>query len=287
MQYAPGSGADQLARVVSDAVQKESGSGFVIRNLPGALAVIGTSTLVKSPADGYTVGICSASVNSIAPSLFKSLPYDPGADFTFIEPLAAYTYVVSSAPELGFAKLDDLVQHAQANPTKLSYVYANATAQVLAAALARSLRIQALAVPYKAAQEGLADMSQNRVSFGITDVGVTVPMVKSARVKPLAVISARRSASLPDVPSLAEQGRTPPEVTAWAGLCGPRNMPPEAVTWLRQQVRKASTRPEVLEKLTLLGLEPLTLGTTSFADFVARQLVVWTEAAREAGIRAE
>lgn len=288
VQYAAGSGADQLARVIADSVHKGSPfTNFVIRNMPGALGVIGTTALVRSPADGYTVGICSASVNSIANSLTKSLPYDTVTDFTFIEPLAAYTYVVTSAPDLGFDSLDALLKQASAKPGALSYVYANATAQVLSAVLTMQLGLRALPVPYKSALEGLADISQNRVSFGVTDVGTTVPMARSGRVKPLAVISAQRSINLPDVPTLTELGKAPIQVVAWAGICGPKNMPPETTAWLRTQVRKARGEAETLERFKLLGLDPLDLGSQSFPDFVTAQLRLWTAAARDAGIKAE
>lgn len=288
VQYAAGSGADQLARVIAESVQRGNpGTNFVIRNTPGALGVIGTTALVRSPADGYTVGICSASVNSIANSLVKSLPYDTVTDFTFIEPLAAYTYVVTSAPELGFTSLDAMVKQATAKPDSLSYVYANATAQVLSATLVKQLGVRVLPVPYKASAEGLADISQNRVSFGVTDVGTTVPMVKSNRVKPLAVISAQRSINLPDVPTLAEAGKAPIQVVAWAGICGPKGMPAEATAWLRTQVRKARGEAETLEKFKLLGLDPLELGSVSFNDFVVSQQKLWTAAAQGAGIKAE
>lgn len=287
VQYAAGSGADQLARVIADATHKTSGANFVIRNTPGALGVVGTTALVRSPADGYTIGICSASINSIANSINKSLPYDTVTDFTFIEPLAIYTYVVTSAPELGLDSLDALVKQAAAKPGALSYVYANATAQVLSAALTKQLDMRVLPVPYKSSAEGLADVSQNRVSFGVTDVGTTVPMVKAGRVKPLAVISTQRSINLPDVPSLTELGKAPIRVVAWAGICGPKNMPPEATTWLRNEIRKARGDAETLEKFKLLGLDPLQLGSTSFPDYVVAQQRFWTDAAKDAGIKAE
>ncbi len=287
VQYAAGSGADQLARVAGDAIARESSASFVIRNMPGALAVVGTSALVKSPSDGYTIGICSASINSSANALFKTLPYDIIKDFTFIEPLAVYTYVLSSAPELGYKSVDDLTAAAKASPGKLSYAYANATAQVLAAVLVKQLGIQALPVPYKASGESLADLSENRVSFAVTDMGVTVPMIKANKIKALTVIAAKRSANLPDVPSLVEAGKPAVEVIAWAGICGPKNMPQESVTWLRNQIQKARAKNEVLEKFMLLGLDPLSLGNESFTDFVARQLPLWTDAAREAGIKAQ
>ncbi len=288
VQYAAGSGADQLARVIADSVHKENlAANFVIRNMSGALGVIGTAALVRSPADGYTVGICSASVNSIANSLSNSLPYDTVTDFTFIEPLAAYTYVVTSAPELGVDSLDALMKQAAAKPGSLSYVYANATAQVLSGVLTKQLDIHALPVPYKSSLDGLIDVSQNRVSFGVTDVGATMPIVKSGRVKPLAVISAHRSINLPDVPTLTELGKAPIQLVAWAGICGPKNMPPETTAWLRTQVRKARGEAETLKKFKLLGLDPLELGSQSFPEFVTAQLRLWTAAARDAGIKAE
>ena len=287
VQYAAGSGADQLARVIADAVQKGAGASFVIRNMPGALGAIGTTALVRSPADGYTIGICSASVNSIAPSVTKSLPYDTVADFTFIEPLAAYTYVVTTSPDKGFESLDALVRQAQAKPDSLSYVYANASAQVLSATLARQLDVRALPVPYKSSAEGLADVSQNRVSYGVTDVGTTVPMVRSGKVRPLAVIASQRSLNLPDVPAITELGKAPIPVIAWAGICGPKNMPPEVTAWLRGQIRKARGETETLEKFKLLGLDPLQLASASFTDFVLAQARHWTDAAREAGIKPE
>ena len=287
VQYAAGSGADQLARVIAQSLQTGSGSNIVIRNMPGALGAIGTTALVRSPADGYTIGICSASVNSIANSVTKTLPYDTVTDFTFIEPLAVYTYVVTSAPELGINSLDALVKHAAANPDKLSYVYANATAQVLSAALTKQLEMRALPVPYKSSAEGLSDLSQNRVSFGVTDMGVTVPMVKAGRVKALAVISSQRSINLPDVPSLTELGKSAIRVVAWAGICGPKDIAPEATAWLRSQIRRARNEGDTLEKFKLLGLDPLQLGTVSFTDFVIAQSKFWADAARDAGIRPE
>jgi tripartite-type tricarboxylate transporter receptor subunit TctC len=286
VQYAAGSGADQLARVIIDAVQRGSSANFVIRNMPGALGTIGTASLVRSPADGYTIGICSASINSSATSIVKTLPYDMVGDFTFIEPLAAYTYVVTAAPDLNLDSLDALVKRAGAKP-ELSYAYANATAQVLSASFAKQVEIKALPVPYKSSGEALTDLSQNRVNYGVTDMGVTVPMVRSGKVRPLAVLSAQRSISLPDVPSLAELGKTPLPVVAWAGVCGPKNMPAEATNWLRSEIRKARGSNETLEKLKLLGLDPLQLGNTSFPDFVGAQAKHWAEAAKDAGIRPE
>ena len=288
VQYAAGSGADQLARMVADAVTRANpAANFVIRNTPGALGVIGTTALVRSPADGYTVGICSASINSIATAINKSLPYDTHTDFTFIDTLASYTYVVTAAPELAFESLEALIKQAAAKPGALSYVYANATAQVLSAVLTKQLDLRALPVPYKSTAEGLADVSQNRVSFAITDVGSTMPMVRAGRVKPLAVMSARRSINLTDVPTLTELGKAPIQGVAWAGLCGPKNMPAEATAWLRTQLRKAKSEAETLEKYKLLGLDPLELGNQSMNDFVLAQSAFWTAAARDAGIKPE
>ena len=122
---------------------------------------------------------------------------------------------------------------------------------------------------------------------GVTDVGTTLPMVKSGRVKPLAVISAQRSINLPEVPTLTELGKAPIQVVAWAGLCGPKNMPPDATAWLRTQLRKARGEAETLDKYKLLGLDPLELGSVSLTDFVVAQSRFWTGAARDAGIKAE
>lgn len=287
VQYAAGSGADQLARVTSNAIQKETGANFIIRNMPGALGTIGSTALVRSPADGHTLGLCSASINSIAPSLFKTLPYDPIKDFTFIEPLVAYSFVLSSATALGYKSLDDLIHDAKAHPEKLSYAYPNATAQVLGAMVKKQLGIEALGVPYKASQDGLNDLSENRISFAITDMGVTAPMVRIGKAKPLAVLGPKRSVNLPDVPTFAEAGKAPIEVLAWAGICGPKGMQPEAVKWLRAQIGKAMARPELLVQLALLGLDPLTLPTDSFAEFATNQLPLWTNAAKEAGVQTE
>lgn len=287
VQYATGSGADQLVRVTSNAIQKESGANFIIRNLPGALGTIGSAALVRSLADGYTLGLCSASLNSISPSLFKTLPYDPIRDFTFVEPLVAYSFVLSSATALGYKTLDDLIHDAKAHPEKLSYAYPNATAQVLGAMVKKQLGIEALGVPYKASQDSLSDLSENRVSFAITDMGVTAPMVRIGRAKPLAVLGPRRSVNLPEVPTFAESGKAPIEVLAWAGICGPKGMPPEAVKWVRSQMGRAMVRPELLAQLAMLGLDPLTLSSDSFPEFATQQLTLWTHAARDAGIQSE
>ncbi|HVZ42224.1 MAG TPA: tripartite tricarboxylate transporter substrate binding protein [Ramlibacter sp.] len=287
VEYAAGSGADQLARVIADSVNRNTGATFVMKNMPGALGTIGASALVRSPADGYTIGICSSSVNSIAPSVLKSVPYDTVHDFTFIEPLVAYTYVIVAPPGVGTDSLDALLKLAASKPNALSYAYANATAQVLSAALAKELDVKAMPVPYKTSQESLTDISQNRLAFGITDMGVTAPMVRGGRVKALAVLASQRSASLPEVPTLGELGKPSISVVAWAGVCGPKNMAPEAAAWLRAQIHKARSEPAMQEKYKLLGLDPLELGSTSFTDFVVAQSKFWSAAARDAGIKPE
>ena len=133
----------------------------------------------------------------------------------------------------GYKRFDDLIADARKNRGALTFGYSSATTQVLGAATNTALGMQVVPVPYKASTEAVNDLVGNRLSYIVIDVGVSAPLAKAGRITPLAVLMPRRSAMMPDVPTIAELGKPGVELVAWTGFCGPRGLPDEATNWLK------------------------------------------------------
>lgn len=285
--YPPGSTMDVLARLLASELQTEVGGTFIVDNKAGASGRLGAETAAKSPPDGYTLFISGNSTHSANPFLYKQLSYDPIKDFTAIVRIATMPYAVVVGPKSNAGTLKGFAAQARAADGKFSYAYGSPAAQVAAVTLASIEGFRAAGIPYKGQPPAITDLIGGQVDFLLADLPVLVPMVKAGKLKALAVFSEKRSALLPDVPTMREAGVSGYDLSAWIGLSGPAHMSQEVVDKLSSALARILVKPQVTTQLLQLGMEHEPNTPEQFAAFVKEQLDAWGNRVREAGIQPE
>jgi tripartite-type tricarboxylate transporter receptor subunit TctC len=288
VSYPAGGANDLVARAVSAAMERTLGATIVVDNRSGAAGVIGAEAAAKAPPDGYTLYMMS-SAQVLAPSLRKSLPYDPVRDFSAIALAARSSYVLAVHPSVPLRSMAELVAFAKANPGKLNYASSGVGAGPhLATELFASMAgVQLTHVPYRGDTPALADLVAGQVQMSFMSMAPVIAHVKSGTVRALAVASGKRSAILPDVPTVAEQGVTGYDVGSWWGLVAPTGTPRDVIERAEGAVvpflRESSTAARFLE----MGLEPGELGADAFQKYIAAEKDKLADIVKRAGIQAE
>jgi tripartite-type tricarboxylate transporter receptor subunit TctC len=243
--FPAGSATDTVARILANPVSQSIGQPVVVDNRAGADGAIAGAEVAKSPPDGYTMLLATNSPMSAVPAMKKIPPYDPTADFTPITDVGRYTFFIVTHPDVPAKTLGELIAYARANPGKLNYATGNTTG-IVSTALFNSLAgTQMVHVPYKGEPQAITDMLAGRVQFMFASSGTTLAQIREGRLRAIVTTLAKRSPSLPDVPTIAEAGMPQFSVTSWAGLFGPARIPPEVLQRLNREFVAAMGRPEV------------------------------------------
>ncbi|MDP1990517.1 MAG: tripartite tricarboxylate transporter substrate binding protein [Syntrophales bacterium] len=252
---APGSTVDFTARLMSNGLGKALGKDVVVENLPGAGGVVGTQQLVKAPKDGFTIGMCSDN-HVITPSIYKSIPFDPINDITPISILASNTLVLVVNPQLPIQNVQELIRLAKSKPGKMSYGSAgNGSALHLATALFCSeADVNITHVPFKGGGELAANIMGGHVDMGVLGLSSVSGNIKAGKLRALAVLNAKRSPSLPDVPTAVESGLTKYDYTSWIAMTAPGNLPQDIVKRLNAAALETLKLKEVREGLAAQGM---------------------------------
>ena len=280
-----GTFGDILARMVSDELQAVFKQPFVVENKAGASGIIAADFVAKSAPDGYTLLVMTNSAHSATQYLFKKLPYEPIKDFTAIARLCYVPFMLVVGQDSPIQSLGDLVARGKANPGKLSYGYGNTTGQVAAAALSSLTGMNAVAVPYKTTPAAMTELIGGRIDFLFVDAGSSASLLKSGRLRAIGVTSEKRSALLPDVPTIEEGAKLPGfSVAAWAGLGAPAGLPSDIATKISNAMLDLAKRKSFAEKLSAMGAEPAPASVTEFNPYLVRQLAIWGQKIKEAGV---
>jgi tripartite-type tricarboxylate transporter receptor subunit TctC len=263
--FPPGSATDTVARAFGAAVSQSIGQPVLVENKAGADGAISGAEVVRAAPDGYTLLFATNSPMAVAPSMKKNPPYDPVRDFTPIADIGRYTFFVVVHPSVPAKTVAELVKYAKENPEKISYATGNTTGIMSTAQFSHLAGIKMVHVPYKGEPQALTDLIAGRVQFMVVSAGTVVPHIREGKLRPLAVITGKRSPILPDVPTLAEAGMPQFSITSWAALYGPAKLPREIVDRLNKEFLAAAQRPEVqnvLEKQAFIfvGSTPEKLG---------------------------
>ena len=286
--YPAGGANDLVARSVSTAMEKALNAAFIVDNRSGAAGATGAEAAAKSPPDGYTLYMMS-SAQVLAPSLRKSLPYDPVRDFSAIALCARSSYVLAIHPSVPLKTMAELIAFAKANPEKLNYASSGVGAGPhLATELFASMaNVKLTHVPYRGDTPALTDLLAGQVQMSFMSLAPAVPHVKSGALRALAVASAKRSPILPDVPTVAEAGLPGYDVGSWWGLVAPagtaREIIQRAESVTLAYLREASTGARFLE----MALEPGELGADAFQRYIASEKNKLADIVKRAGIQAE
>ena len=282
------SGTDIVARVISEKLQPRLGQPVIIDNRPGAGGNLGSAQVASAPKDGYTL-LAGTAANAVSASLYTKLGYDFLKDFAPITRTIAGPLVIMANPQLPFNNVRDLVAWAKANPGKARFGSGgNGSINHLAGELLNYATGAGLVhVPYKAGSAATTDVIGGQIELAIDSVLAGAPHIKSGRVKGIAVTSATRSDSLPDVPTVAEQGVARFDVSSWHGLLAPAGTPTAIVERLNREVVTVLAMPEVKDKLSSAGAMPAGQTTAEFAEFLRNEVAKWGEAVRRSGAKAD
>jgi tripartite-type tricarboxylate transporter receptor subunit TctC len=270
--YAPGGGHDTMARIVAEKLGPRLGQTVLVENKPGGGGMVGTELVVRAPADGHTLLFCSPAEIVIAPSVYKSMRYDPVKDLTPITQVGDTPLVLMAHPGQGVKTLAELIAKAKKEPGKLSYGTAgNASSQHLAGAWINSLAgIDLAHIPYKGAGPATNDLLGGQVPYAILGMAPVMQHIKAGRINALAVMTAKRLEWAKDIPTVAETpGMAGFQANHWMGLLGPANLSPEVVAKLQAEVAAVLAMPEVAERLRGIGIDPVGSKTADFRQFLA------------------
>ena len=287
--FAAGSASDIVARLLAQYLQAEFGQAFVVDNKPGANGIIAAEFVAKAAADGYTLLLTTNTVNSGNPHLFKKLPYDALKDFTPIARVCNFLFVLAVPGDSPFKSVADIKSYAAANHGKLSYGYGNSTGQIAGAAFSRLAGLHdALAVPYKSTPQALTALGGSEVNFLFVDLASSQALLKSGRIRALAITTASPSPLAPDLPPLATSANLPGfDLAAWVGVIGPAGMPADVTQRLSASINSLLKRKEVVERLAGLGADVFPGTASELQAYMVVQYNSWRDKIKAAGIQPE
>jgi tripartite-type tricarboxylate transporter receptor subunit TctC len=282
---APGGSYDLVGRHIADALSKRMGQAFVVENKPGAGTVVGTQAASQSEPDGYTLLVGGLSNMAFNSALYSKLGYDPLKDFVPVALVYKFGYVMVGRKDLPHAKLRDLVAAAKANPGSISVATAGVGTgqQLAAAAFMKAAGVKFLEVPYKGSPPAFTDLLAGRIDLFFDSMAAGLPYVQSGQARGIAVLSSKRSALAPDVPTMSEAGVPGLDVDSWLGIFAPAKTPPDIIAKLRRDIR--AVLPELKERFEKSGGEAWDLPDDKVNAFVASEYETWTKLIREAGIK--
>lgn len=283
--FAAGGGGDIVSRLLAERMQAELGQPVVVENRPGAGGNIGAQQVARLPADGYTLMTTSGGF-AIAPSLFKTLGYDPVKDFVPVTKIAIAPLLVLVRADSPLRTMADLVALAKKEPKAVSYASfgIGSPAHMIGESINRQAGITMAHVPYSAGN-AIIDLIGGQVTVAILDALSQTPQVKAGKVRALALNGSQRLPALPDVPTLTESG-IPFDLVGWHGLFAPAGTPREVVERLNRLVNQIVAQPEVKARLFELAMFPVQPATTpeQWGRMFRQDVQAWGDLVRSAGI---
>ena len=285
--FAAGSGTDGVARTVAQKLSERLKQTVVVDNKAGASAQIAAQYVAAAKPDGYTLFMTTNTSHSANPSLFKTLRYDPIKDFTPIARVGELPFALAVHPGVPAKTLKELIDYARAHPGKLSYATPNSTSLVTTETIKRMTGIDILGIPYKSSPQAMTDLIGGQVQVYVTDFGSGMSMIKSDKIRTLAVTTGTPSKIFPHLPTV---GQTVPgfDLTSWNGIFGPAGLPRPIVERINNELQIVLADKDVQDKLAQIGFEVWPTKTPDeFTKYVNDQLVNWTALIRQAGIKPE
>jgi tripartite-type tricarboxylate transporter receptor subunit TctC len=286
--FTAGGTTDILARAVGQQLQERLKQPFVIENKPGAGGNTGTELVVRAPADGYTLIVNSVGPIAVNPTLYPKLAYNPLVDLVPVAQIADVPNVLVVHPSLPAKTVDELIAHARANAGKLNYgsTGIGTSSHLSGYILGKRAGIDVVHVPYKGA-DALRDLLAGRIQFMFATIPSVKQHIDAGALRAVAVSSAKRSRSLPEVPTVAERGFPGFEAGSWFGFFAPKGTPPEVVATLNKAVNAIVEVPAFQAQMIKEGADPMGGTPQDFAAFVQREYEKWRVVVRESGATAE
>ena len=287
--FAPGGFTDVLGRLIGQKLSERLGQPVVVENKPGAAGTLGADQVAKAKPDGYTLLLAHSNSNSVAPALYPKLPYNILADFTPIIPVANTPLLLTVHPSVAAKDVKEFVALAKAKPGALRYASSGGgSAQHLAAERFQlATGTQMTHIPYKGSGQAIVDLLSGQVELNFESPPNVMTHAKAGKLRLLAITSNKRSALLPDVPTMAEAGVKNAEMLQWFAVMGPAKMPADITRRLNTEIAAILKMPDVAEKIASQGGEIMGGSSEDFAKFIASDSAAFARLVKEAKITLE
>jgi len=286
--FPPGALNDLIARTLSPRLGEIWGQQVVVDNRPGAGTLIGTEMAARAPADGHTL-LLTAISHAINPSVYPKLPYDSVRDFAPISLIASSPYIMILHPSVNAKTVKEFVALAKAKPGQLAYgsTGTGGSSHLMGVMLDMMAGIQTVHVPYKGLAPALNDMIGGQIQFGFGSYSTVAQHVKTGRLRAIAVTSAKRAATTPDLPTIAESGFPDYDAVPWWGIMVPAGTPKPLVNRINKDVLQALQSKEVRERFEVQGIEAVGSTPDGFGKFLVAEIARWAKVVKQAGVKPE
>ena len=276
---------DFLARILGQELTKAWGQQVIVDNRPGAGGNIGSDLVAKSAPDGYTLVMGAVGTHAINASLYKKMPYDTVKDFAPITLIAMVPNILVVHPAVPAKSVKELIEYAKANPGKLNFASSgNGTSVHLSGELFKTMAgVSMTHVPYKGSAQALPDLLGGQVQLTFDNMPSMLPHVKAGKLRALAVTSSKRSPAMPDLPTIAEAGVAGYEASSWFGVLAPAGTPSAIVTKLNGEIVRILGLPEIKERLSSQGAEPVGNSPEQFAAYITAEMTKWGNVVKVSG----
>jgi tripartite-type tricarboxylate transporter receptor subunit TctC len=287
--YAPGGGADGVARIVAKKMSENIGQPIVIDNKGGAGSILGTEIVARAEPDGYTLLLGQSGPISINPAVYKSLPYDPVKDFAPLSMTTAYPYILVVNADLPVKTLQEFVALAKSRPGAMNYgsTGVGAANHLVAELFNAKAGLKMTHVPYRGTALAVGDLLSGQLAMVFGDPVTVLSQIRAGKLRALAVTSLQRSSVAPEVPTVAESGYPDFEALAWHGLLAPAKTPPAIVQKLYEEIVKALADPATKKLLEDQAMQVVGNTPAAFSAFIAKDIVLWKGVAAAANVTVE
>ena len=287
--YPAGGPLDAVARLLAQKVSDRLKQPVVVDNKPGAGGNIGADLVAKSAPDGYTLLMGAVATHAINPTLYASIPYDAQKDFIAVTQIASTPNVLVVNPSLPVHDVKEFIAYAKANPGRLNFGSGSTgSAGHLAGELFKSMAgVQMTHIPYKGAAPAMNDLIGGQIQLMFDNLASSLAQVKAGKIRALAVTTAKRTPLAPDLPTIAESGLAGFDINTWFGLFVPANTPHEIVSLLHDEFVRALDQPDVREKMTAMGAEPVGSTPEQFAAYIRSEAQKYARIIKASGAKAD
>ena len=287
--FPPGGGNDVVGRLIAQKLSERIGQQVVVENRAGANGIVGLQALMQAAPDGYTLGVGAAGPMAVNPALYDKLPYEPLRDFAPVANVANFPLLLVTHPSVAAKTTRDLVALAKAKPGTLHYSSpGNGNSGHLAGELFNTLAgVKTVHVPYKGQGPAITDLIAGQVQMLYSSIPSVLPHVRQGQLTAIAVGSATRLASLPDIPTIAESGVPGYEAYSWAGILAPAGTPKDIVARLSREIADILKQKEVSERLLSQGAIPVGDSPEQFSAYIKTEMEKWGAVVRAANIKVD
>ena len=284
--FSAGSSSDTIARIVAIKMGERLGQQVVVENRVGGSTIIGTDSVAKSPPDGYTLELANTTTHAASAALNANLPFDPIKDFAPIAMIGSSPFVLIGATQVAAPTLKDFVAMAKAKPGSLSYASAGTgtLAHLAGELFKRKADVEVTHVPYRGSAQSMIDLMQGRIELSVSTIPPTLQHIREGKLRAYAVMSEKRNAAMPDVPTVAEAGVPGCEAALWTAIVVPAGVPADIIRKLNAAVLAAVATPEIQQALTIQGVDPEPGTPEAVSARIKADIVKWKDVVAAAKI---